>query len=157
MLYQDIKETLHRARHDFETATVDNIIELGRQYLALLEKYLRELRGNPNAPGRHLLPASSSSYEAIDGMRKVIQGEIEQAEQERDRVGAALDYFDEVSGNDIVEVFNRLKYKGRDSWKLRGFNVLDGSGDTMSIVEAARAAGRLRREEYVARRASSEK
>lgn len=151
MLYQDIKEELHRARRDFETATVDNIIELGRLYLALLEKYLRELRGHPNAPGRHLLPASSSSYEAIDGMRKVIQSEIEQTEIERDRIDALLDSFEEITFDEAVEMLNRQKYKGRDTWELRAMEVTDRSGNTMSVQEAAEVALLLRREEYIIR------
>jgi hypothetical protein len=153
---QELEEKVRSARRAFDAATSEDIVVSGEHYLARLEEYLRDLYEHPGAPGHNLQPAPSSSYEAVAAIKESVRNALEQAERERDRVSALLDSFIETTVGEAVETLNALKYKGRDTWKLRAGLVTDGDGESMSTDEAAEAALRLRREEYVAGRASAE-
>lgn len=147
MLFPELGERVHKAGRAFETTTSENIIELGKRYRALLEEYLNKLYDHP---GRHSLPGPSSSYEAVNSMKQAIQNEIEQGEQERDRVSGLLESFEIVTLEEAIDTLNRHSYEGHDNWELRGGEVRDGSGNSMSFQEAAEIALLLRREEYIA-------
>lgn len=156
MFNQELEEKIRSARRAFDAATSEDIVTSGEQYLARLEEYLRYLYEHPGAPGHNLQPAPSSSYEAVAAIKESVQNAIGQAERDRDRVSALLDSFTETTVGEAVETLNAMKYTGRDTWKLRAGVVTDGVGGSMSIGEAAEAALRLHREEYVAGRASAE-
>ena len=159
MLYPESEEKLHIAKHALGRATSENIIELCKQYLALLAEYRSELYKLPDTPGINLRPGSSSSPEVVANTRKAVRIAIENTTQERDRTAALLLSFTAVSGYEAVETFNRRKYKGRDDWKLSagGVSFNDGADSyRMTIQEAVETASLLRREEHVAQSQTSE-
>jgi hypothetical protein len=90
MLYPSLEKKLRSVRHAFETATSENIIELGKEYLALLEEHHSKLLGHPGAPGGGLQPASSSSYEIVHNTQETVRNLLTQTEQERGRVETIL-------------------------------------------------------------------
>lgn len=68
-----------------------------------------------------------------------------------------LRYFTVLSGHEAVETLNRLRHKGHDGWKLNAGGARRGDGtdgDGMTVQELVDTAGRLRREEHVARSAA---
>jgi hypothetical protein len=145
-----LEEKVWSAKRAFDEATSDDIVASGEQYLARLEEYLRYLYEHPGAPGHNLLPAPSSSYEAVSAIKDAVRGAIDQAERARNRVSVLLDSFTEITRGAAVETLNAQKYKGRDTWRLWAGAVTDGGGESMSTDEAAEIALRLRREEYIA-------
>jgi hypothetical protein len=157
MLYPQLEQRLDQAKQALKRATSENIIELCKQYLALLAEYrsqLYELRGKS---GSRQQPARSSPREDIGDTRKAIRAAIESTTQERNRTEMLLLSFTTVSGYQAVELFNRRKYVGRDDWVLKasGLRSAGSSGDTvMTIQEAVEIASLLRREDYIAQNAA---
>jgi hypothetical protein len=158
MLYPKLEEKLHHASHALERATSENIIELCKQYLALLAEYRSELYKLPGTPGINLWSGSSLSSEDMDKTRKAVRVAIEKTTQERNRTAALLSSFTAVSGYEAVETLNKQKYKGHDNWELRagGVKFSDGiDSDRMTIQEAVDMTSLFRREEYIAQNADS--
>jgi hypothetical protein len=158
MLFPELEERMHHSRHALKHATSDNIIELCKQYLALLTEYRAELYKLPDTLGVNRW-SGSFLWEDTDSARKAIRAAIEDMTRERRRAGALLLSFTSVSGHDAVETFNRQRYRGHDDWELRAGGVARFSGDVagerMSVQEAVDTAGLLRREEHIARSAAS--
>jgi hypothetical protein len=156
MLHPALEENLCKARLALDGATSASIIELCKQYLALLAAYRVELYKLPDTVD--LNPHSkSSSRESVDERRKEVRAAIEETTRERERAEALILSFTAVSGYGAVETFNRQKYKGRDDWKLGagGVGTMNGTdGQRMTIQEAVETASLLRREEHVARNAA---
>lgn len=156
MLYPQLEEKLNHARLALKGATGENIVELCKQYLALLAEYrskLYELQWTSRTRQRF----ASSSPENIAGTRKAIRAAIENTTKERNGTEILLLSFTTVSGYQAVEIFNRRKYAGRDDWELRASGVKStgiSGGDLMTIQEAVDVAGLLRREEHVAQNAA---
>lgn len=154
MFNRGLEEKVRSAGRAFDAAGGENIVASAEQYLARLDEYLSDLNEHPAAPGHAPpQPGPSGSYEAIAATREALRGAIEQAGRERDRVSALLASFTDTTFGQAVETLNALRYKGRDTWRLRGGVVTDGRGESMNLQEAGEAALRLRREEYVAERA----
>jgi hypothetical protein len=153
MLYPELEEKLHHARHALKGATSENIIELCRQYLAQLAEYrsqLYELQGTAGIRQQFL---SSSSPEDVGDKRKAIRAAIENTTQERNRTEMLLLSFTTVSGYEAVEIFNKRKYGGHEDWELRASGVKSrGSSarDPMTIQQAVDTASLLRREDHIA-------
>lgn len=154
MLSPELDEHLRQAGQALETATSENIVELCKQYLALLDECrgeLYKLAGTPVVQSR----MGSPSPEEVKQNRKEVRSAIEHTTRERNRVEALLLSFTSVSGYTAVEVFNRLKYKGHDDRELRAGGVARFNGgiarESMSVQEAVDAAGLLLRDEYIAR------
>jgi hypothetical protein len=152
MLYPKLEEKLQHAKHVLRRATSENIIEVCKQYLALLAEYrnkLYELQGTPGIQQQ----ASSSSPEDVDVSRKTIRAAIENTTKERNETEMLLFSITTVSGYEAVEIFNSLKYEGRNDWELRASGVKFSGGtdcDLLTIQEAVEIAGLLRREAHVA-------
>jgi hypothetical protein len=158
MLFPALENKLRRAVHAFDEATTDNIVELCKQYLALLAEYRAELYKLPSALGVNQW-SGSFLWEDISNVRKSIRAAIEKTTRERNRTEALLLSFVSVSGYGAVETFNRQKYKGHDDWELRAGGVArfsrDIAGERMTVLEAVDIASLLRREEHIARGAAS--
>ena len=157
MLYPELEEKLHHARHALTRATSENVIELCKRYLALLAEYRSELYKLKGASAIDRRLASSTSQEAVDASRKLVRGAIEKTTRERNRTQMLLLSLTTVSGYEAVEIFNRRKYEGHDDWVLRasGLKSAGSSGDdVMTIPEAVAIAGLLRREKHLAQNAA---
>lgn len=148
---------LHDAGLALGTATSENVVELCRQYLALLAAYRAELYKLPDALDLNLRSAPPSLWGVVISNREAIRAAIEATTRERHRTEALLHSFTVVSGYEAVETLNRSRYKGHDDWKLSaggaryGDSVDDGR---MTIQETVETASLLRREEHVARSAA---
>jgi hypothetical protein len=158
MLFPALEEKLRRARHALDKAVSDNVIELCKQYLSLLAEYRVELYKLPDKLGINRW-SGSFLLEDVDNVRKTVRAAIENTTRERNATEALVRSFTSISGHDAVETFNRQKYKGHTDWELRAGGVARFGGDLaserMTIQNAVTMAGRLRREEHVARRAES--
>jgi hypothetical protein len=153
MVYPQLEEKLHHARHALKGATSENIIALCKQYLALLAEYRGKLYELKETSGILQPSASSSSPEDLAGTRKAIRVAIENTTQERNKTEALLLSFTTVSAYEAVEIFNRRKYKGYDDWELRASGVRSSGSsgrDLMTIQRAVDTASLLRREEHIA-------
>jgi hypothetical protein len=153
MVYPELEEKLHHARHALKGATSENIIDLCKRYLALLAEYRSQLYKLQGTSGIDQRSASFSSREDVSDTRKVVREAIENTTRERNRTEMLLTSFTTVSGYEAVEIFNRRKYEGHDDWVLRasGLKSAGSSGDdVMTIQEAVNIASLLRREEQIA-------
>jgi hypothetical protein len=158
MLFPALEDRLRRAARAFDGATTDNVVELCRQYLALLAEYRAELYKLPGTLGLNQRSGSSLCEDAAE-VRKEVRAAIEKTTRERNRTEALLRSFVSVSGYEAVETFNRQKYKGHDDWELRAGGVArfsrDIAGERLTVLEAVHIASLLRREEHIARGAAS--
>lgn len=157
MLHPELENKLNYAGLALGTATSENVIELCRQYLALLAAYRAELYKLPDALDLNLRSAPPSSRVGVIANREAIRAAIEATTRERHRTEALLQSFTAVSGYEAVETLNRSRYKGHDDWKLSagGARYGDGVDDgRMTIQEAVETASLLRRGEHVARSAA---
>jgi hypothetical protein len=152
MLYPALEEKLRKAKLALDGATSESIVELCKQYLALLAEYRAELYKLPNTLELNSRARSSSSREDVDETRKEVRTAIEHTTQERNRVGALIISFTAVSGYEATATLNRLKYKGHDNWELRAGGVRwgDSTNRRMTVQEAVEVASLLRREEHIA-------
>ena len=154
MVYPQLEEKLQVSKDALERATSDNIIELCKQHLALLDAYrsrLYELQ-----PGPRQQPPTMSEPEEVP-YRKAIREAIEETTHERNRINVMLLSFTTVSGYEAVEIFNQRKYEGHDDWELRASGVKfrgGDNGDLMTVQEAVDVAGMLRREAHLEQNAS---
>lgn len=157
MLYPELEEKLHHARLALKGATSENIIELCKQYLALLAEYRSQLYELQGTSGIRQQSLSSSSPEDVGDTRKVIRAAIENTTRERNRTEMLLLSFTTVSGYEAVEIFNKRKYEGHNDWELRASGVKSSGSsgrDLMTIQQAVDTASLLRREEHVAQNAA---
>jgi len=152
MLYPALEEKLLKARLALDGAASESIVELCKQYLALLAEYRAELYKLPDTLDLNRHSKSSSSRAEVDDTRKEVRAAIERTTQERNRAGALLLSFTAVSGYEATATLNRLKYKGHDNWELRAGGVRwgDNNNSRMTVQEAVEAASLLRREEHSA-------
>ena len=152
MAYAQLEEKLDHARLALKSASVENIIDRCKRYLALLAEYrsqLFELNGTPDVRPP---PASSSSPKQL-AARKAIRAAIENTTRERNRTEMLLLSITTVSGYEAVEIFNTRKFAGHADWELRGSGVMftgSSAHDLMTIQEAVDVASMLRRQEHVA-------
>lgn len=147
-----VNENLIKAEFALNQANSGNIIELCRDYLQLLTEYrdeLYKLRGVPETT----LPQSSLARELVEQVRKSIRTAIEITTRERNKTELLLKSFTSISGYEVVDTFNRLKYRGFDNWELKANSVNshnDEGFDQIAMQEAIETAGLLRREAYIA-------
>ena len=152
MVYPQFEEKVNHAREALRRASRENIIELCKQYLAVLAEYrskLYELQWTSRTHQRF----TSGSPEDPGLTRRTIRAAIENTTKERHGTEMLLLSFTTVSGYEAVNIFNRQKYEGHDDWELRSSGVRSAGtagGDLMTIQEAVDLAGLIRREEYVA-------
>jgi hypothetical protein len=152
MVYPQFEEKVNHAREALKRASRENIIELCKQYLAVLAEYrskLYELQWTSRTQQR----STSAAPEDPGLTRRTIRAAIENTTKERHGTEMLLLSFTTVSGYEAVNIFNRQKYEGHDDWELRSSGVRSAGiagGDLMTIQEAVDLAGLIRREEYVA-------
>jgi hypothetical protein len=153
MLYPTLEEKLRKARLALDAATSESIIELCKQYLALLAEYRAELYKLPATLDLNRRSKSSSARAEVSDTRKEVRAAIEETTSEREWAEGLILWFTAVSGYGAVETLNRGKFRGHDNWELRASGVgrNDGAGaERMTIQDAVDAASLLRREEYIA-------
>lgn len=153
MLSPELEARLRRARLALDGAAAENIIELCRQYLAVLAEYRAELYKLPDKLGLNRRQ-DASSPEGGRAAREAIRASIEQTTRERHGTEALLLSFTSLSGYEAVDTFNRLKYQGHDDWELRAGGVArfcgGVPGERMTVLDAVETASLLRREEHTA-------
>lgn len=157
MLYPALEEKLRKGRLALDGATSESIIELCKQYLALLSEYRTELYTLPNTLDLNRHSKTSSRVESKD-IRKEVRDAIEHTTSEREWAEALILWFTAISGYGAVETLNKGKFRGHDNWELRAGGVKRSSGGTgsekMTIQDAVDAASLLRREEHIAQTAA---
>lgn len=157
MLYPALEEKLRQARLSLDGATSESIIDLCRQYLALLAEYRSELYTLPDTLDLRPRAETLADTGATD-IRKEVRAAIERTTRERVWAEALILSFTAISGYGAVETFNRQQYRGRDDWQLQsgGVSFRDDAGvQKVTIQEAVETASLLRREEYVAKNAAA--
>lgn len=151
MLYPVLEEKLLQARDALDRAASESIIELCKQYLALIDEYRGELHRLPRTTDLNTQSKSFTSLKEIYDTRKEVRAAIEKTTKERNRAEALLLSLTAVSGYEATATLNRLRYQGHDDWELRAGGVRwgDHTNNGMTVQEAVEAASLLRREEYV--------
>jgi len=148
-----VNENLIKAESALNGANSDNLIELCREYLRVLTEYRDELYKLRGVPEINLEQPSPLARELVEQVRKTIRSAIEITTRERNRMELLLTSFTSISGYEVVNTFNRLKYKGFDNWELKANSVNsqnNGGFEQIAIQEAIDAASLLRRESYLA-------
>lgn len=147
-----INEDLITAENALSKATADNLVELCRAYLTRLSEFrdrLFELRGNPEIDRRN--PAAIGP-EAIDEARIAVRAALEATTEKRNRTEALINSFTSITGYEATATFNKLKYKGFDSWDLHsgGSRLKYVYGDKgLTMEETIETASLLRRKAYI--------
>ncbi|MCU1288564.1 MAG: hypothetical protein JWN60_793 [Acidobacteria bacterium] len=147
-----INENLLKAEFALDQATADNIIELSRNYLLLLNTYRDELYQLRNMPEINFSQQSTLGRELIEQSRKAVRAALEFTVCERNKTQTLLNSFTSISGYQATETFNQLKYKGFDNWETQSSGVrLKGmiNDEFMTIPQAVETAGKLRRDSYI--------
>jgi hypothetical protein len=154
MLYPQLEDKLRNAGLALDGSTSENIINLCKLYLALLDEYRTELYKLPETLDLHSQSGSSSLLAAdVRARRKAVRDAIEHTTRERRRTEQLLLSFTAISGYVAVEIFNGQKYEGRDDWQLSAGGVSAKDGTTikkMTMQEAVETASLLRRAAHVA-------
>ena len=150
MVYAQSEQKLDHARHALNKANAENIVDLCKRYLVLLDEYRRQLY-ELGKSGISPLPISSSSPEDL-AARKSLREAIEKTTRERNRTELLLLSITTVSGYEAVKMLNQRRYDGHADWELRSSGVkFAGSSvdDLMTIQEAVNLASQLRREDHI--------
>jgi hypothetical protein len=146
-----INEDVLNAEMALEHANSENIVALGRTYLALLNEYREQLHKLGSLPEINLAHQSKLGRELVEQSRKAVRAAIEVTTSERNRIESLIEMFTLINGWDAAATFNRLKHKDSTNWELRGSEVrIADNGEGMKIEEAVATAGLLRRQAYVA-------
>ncbi len=157
MLYPELEAKLEQAKNALKGATSESIVELCKQYLALLEEYRSQIFTLQGTSAIDKRLASASPRGDVKEIRKIVRAAIENITHERNRTKLLLLSFTTVSGYEAVALFNRRKYEGHDDWELRASGVKSrgrSGHDLITIKEAVETAGLLRREEHIAQNAA---
>jgi len=147
-----VNENLIKAESALNGANSGNIVELCREYLRILTEYRDELYKLQGIPEINLEQPSSLARELVEQVRKAIRSAVEITTRERNQTELLLTSFTSISGYEVVNTFNRLKYKGFDNWELKANSVNsqnNGDFEQIAIQEAIEEASLLRRESYI--------
>src|SRR3982751_2272009 len=141
-----VNEQLLKAETDMRSGTPDDVVEHGKAYLSLLNKYvsgLRDLKGIPRVADAAHSPFARELFEQIRG---AIRSAVESATSERNRIASLIGSFTMVSGWNAVETFNLQHYRNACDWELIGTRVRTASqGADMNVTDGVLEAKRLRR------------
>lgn len=147
-----VNEKLLNAEAALAQADSGNIIELCRNYLAVLNEYRDELSKLRGAPEISFQKSSALAREMTEQVRKAIRSAIEITTSERNLTESLLESFTSISGYEAADTFNHLKYKGFDNWEMQSGGVRPkdaGSEELINVQTAVETASRLRREAYI--------
>jgi hypothetical protein len=148
-----VNENLLNAEFALNQANSNNIIELCRAYLSVLNEYRDELYKLRGTPEINLQQTSLLARELTEQVRKAIRSVLEITTRERHQTENLLESFTSISGYEAVKTFNQLKYKGFDGWEIQasGVRLKDKaeSEKKLTIEEAVETASLLRREAYL--------
>jgi len=146
-----VNENLLNAEAALNRAEIENLVELCRKYLLLLNEYREELFKLRSAPEINLRQSTPLARELTEQVRKAIRSAVEITTRERNHTENLLESLTAISGYEAAETFNQLKYKGFDNWEMRssGVRVNSDDGELLTIHEAVEKAGLLRRQEYI--------
>jgi hypothetical protein len=148
-----INEDVLKAEIALEHADSENIIELGKAYLALLNEYREQLHKLGSLPEINLANQSKLGRELVEQSRKAVRAAIEATTGERNRVESLIEMFTLINGWDAAATFNKLKHRDATTWELRGSEVrISEGGEGMNVEEAVATAGLLRRQAYISNR-----
>jgi hypothetical protein len=147
-----INEDVIGAERAFDKATVDDLVDLCRKYLAALGVYrdrLFDLRGIPEIDLKNSTPDGRA---AVEKTREMVRNALASTSEKRNRIEALLNSFTSISGYDAANTFNQFKYKGFDSWEpysggTRLKYVYSDRG--LNMQETIETASLLRREAYL--------
>jgi hypothetical protein len=148
-----INEDVVKAEREFDRATSDNIDQLCREYIAVLDAYRSQLLDLRNIPEINYNENSALGRELISQSRTAVKAAIEVTVTAHYFVEALLESFTVISGWAAVETLNRLFYDGSTEWELRSGHIVSRRAEpdaSIPIAEGVEVAGRLRREAYVA-------
>lgn len=148
-----VNENLLKAEYNLNQADSDNIIELCRNYLLLLNEYRDELYKLRGTEEINLQQATPLARKITEQVRKAIRTAVEITTQERNQTESLLESFTSISGYEAVKTFNQLEYKGFADWELRANEVRlknDTNNERLTVQEAVDMASQLRRDAYVA-------
>ena len=158
MLYPVLEEQLRKARLALDAASSDSIVELCKQYLALLAEYRAELYKLPDTLQLNRHPKASAARAEVSDIRKEVRAAIEATTSEREWAEGLILWFTAVSGYGAVETLNRGRFRGHDNgeWRAGGVRRRGGTdAERMTVQDAVDAASLLRREEYIAQTAAT--
>jgi hypothetical protein len=147
-----IDEDVIAAENALSKATADDLVELCRTYLTRLSVFrdrLFELRGAPEIDQKN---RGKLGPEMIDKARYDLRVALESVTEKRNRTEALLNSFISITGYEATATFNKLKYKGFDSWELHsgGARLKYVYGDKgLNMQETVETASLLRREAYI--------
>ena len=147
-----VNENLIKAESALNGANSGNIVELCREYLQILTEYRDQLYKLRGVPEINLEQPSALARELVEQVRKAIRSTIEITTRERNHTELLLDSFTSISGYEVVNTFNRLKYRGFDNWELKANAVNsknNGDFEQIAMQEAIDEASLLRRESYI--------
>jgi hypothetical protein len=144
-----INEDLLKAELALAGANINNVIELGRDYLKHLAEYRDQLFNLRGIPEIDLAQTSQLGRELINQARKAIRSAIELTVSEHNRVEDLLTSFTSINGTGAAETFNRLKFKGGTKWESTSTGVRLRGGEVLTIQKAVEVAELLRREAYI--------
>lgn len=147
-----VNEKLIKAEFALNQANSGNIVDLCRDYLQVLTEYRDELYKLRGVPEINLQQPSLLARELVEQVRKAIRSAVEITTRERHRTESLLASFISISGYEVVNTFNRLKYRGFDNWELKANSVNsqnNGGYEQIAIQEAVETASLLRREAYI--------
>ena len=147
-----VNENLINAEAALNQAKSSNIVKLCREYLQILTEYREELYKLRGVPEINLQPPSALTRELVDQVRKAIRSAVEITTRERKQTELLLDSFTSISGNEAVDTFNRLKFKGFDNWEIKANAVYSQNNrdfEQINVQEAIEAASLLRRDSYI--------
>jgi len=147
-----INENVLKAELELEQAKSDDIIQLCRNYLALLTEYRDQLFALRDIPELNLEQQSALARELIEQARRAVRAAVEITVKERNRTEALLASFTKITVHDAAATFNLFSYRGHTNWEAGSAGLRHSDGSTveeLSVNEAVEIASRLRREGYV--------
>jgi hypothetical protein len=152
MLHSHLEVQLHKTKNAFKEAKSENIIELCKNYLLLLNAFRDELyKFRGKAEINHREPDSSFSEEILQKRHEMHEA-ITHTVQELNQTNALVNRLTSQNGYEAAETFNRLNFRGHKCWEFRGGKVgLDNStvSEPIAVQEAVNIAIGLRCAEFI--------